>query len=64
VTGFDHVPMLGDVLPGFSTVEVPLEQFGEAALALVLDEHADGVDTVGLSGTPIIHGEAIAAFDR
>jgi len=30
----------------------------------VLDEHADGVDTVGLSGTPIIHGEAIAAFDR
>ena len=64
VTGFDHVPMLGDVLPGFSTVEVPLEQFGEAALALVLDEHPDGVDTVGLSGTPIIHGEAIAAFDR
>ena len=34
VTGFDHVPMLGDVLPGFSTVEVPLEEFGGAALEL------------------------------
>jgi LacI family transcriptional regulator len=55
VTGFDHVPMLGDVLPGFSTVEVPLEEFGGAALALVLDE-PDGRDAVALSATPILHG--------
>nr|WP_269778433.1 LacI family DNA-binding transcriptional regulator [Microbacterium sp. MAH-37] len=60
VTGFDHVPMLGDVLPQFSTVEVPLEAFGEAALSLALDE--DGPDPgarIALRATPIVHGEPI-----
>ncbi|MFK4806232.1 LacI family DNA-binding transcriptional regulator [Microbacterium sp. ZW CA_36] len=56
VTGFDHVPMLGDVLPEFSTVEVPLEEFGGAALGLVLDEHAPGVEEIALTATPILHG--------
>src|SRR5699024_1181543 len=32
VSGFDSVPVLGDLLPRFSTVGVPLEKFGEAAL--------------------------------
>lgn len=58
VTGFDHVPMLGDVLPGFSTVEVPLEEFGGAALALVLDEPG-ARDSVALTATPILHGEPL-----
>ena len=59
VTGFDHVPMLGDVLPGFSTVEVPLERFGGAALELVLDEDAAPDGAVALTATPILHGRAL-----
>ncbi|MCA4131865.1 LacI family transcriptional regulator [Arthrobacter sp. M4] len=60
VTGFDHVPMLGDVLPRFSTVEVPLEAFGEAALSLALDEGlSDPSARIALYGTPIVHGEPI-----
>lgn len=57
VTGFDHVPMLGDVLPQFSTVEVPLEAFGEAALSLCLDDDTVTSDTrIALRARPIIRG--------
>lgn len=60
VTGFDHVPLLGDVLPKFSTVEVPLDAFGEAALSLALDEpEVDPEARVALRATPIIHGTAL-----
>lgn len=58
VTGFDHVPMLGDVLQDFSTVEVPLEQFGPEALALALDDGAPADTRISLQATPIVHGEA------
>lgn len=58
VTGFDHVPILGDVLPRFSTVEVPLEAFGEAALSLALDDaDSNGSTRIALRATPIVHGE-------
>lgn len=62
VTGFDHVPMLGDVMPGFSTVEVPLGAFGEAALTLAFDEAAgDGRPArVSLRASTIINGVADA----
>jgi len=63
VTGFDHVPMLGDVLPEFSTVEVPLEEFGESALRLALDE-PDGVAErthVALKASLIVHGVKVGA---
>lgn len=59
VTGFDHVPMLGDVLPSFSTVEVPLEDFGEAALSLVLDDEGQNKEpsaNIALGGRSIIRG--------
>jgi LacI family transcriptional regulator len=56
VTGFDHVPMLSDVLPNFSTVEVPLETFGEAALALALDDEVADSERIALRSTPIVHG--------
>ncbi|WP_019181117.1 LacI family DNA-binding transcriptional regulator [Microbacterium yannicii] len=58
VTGFDHVPMLGDVLQDFSTVEVPLERFGPEALALALDDGATADTRISLRATPIVHGEA------
>jgi len=61
VSGFDHVPMLGDVLPSFSTVEVPLEAFGEAALSLALDDGDPQPDQrIALRATPIVHGAAVA----
>lgn len=61
VTGFDHVPMLGDVLPKFSTVEVPLEAFGEAALSLALDgDEPEPQARVALRARPIVHGEPVA----
>ncbi|MGN7979229.1 LacI family DNA-binding transcriptional regulator [Microbacterium sp. 22195] len=58
VTGFDHVPMLGDVLPEFSTVEVPLKAFGRAALTLALDEQdvAGEISRIALRAIPIVHG--------
>lgn len=60
VTGFDHIPMLGDVLPRFSTVEVPLKAFGEAALSLALDGDDPGASTnIALRATPIVHGRPV-----
>lgn len=59
VTGFDHVSVLGDVLPRFSTVEVPFEDFGKAALSLVMAEESlssGRVPKVGLEAVPIIRG--------
>ena len=56
VTGFDNVPMVGDLLPGFSTVAVPLEAFGEAAVSLALGEADSAVDSITLRAHPIVHG--------
>lgn len=61
VTGFDHVPLLGDILPEFSTVEVPLEEFGEAALRLALDDSAPPSwdRHIALKASLIVRGERI-----
>lgn len=61
VTGFDHVPLLGDILPEFSTVEVPLEEFGEAALRLALDDSAPRSwdRHIALKASLIVRGERI-----
>ncbi|MFB2587061.1 LacI family DNA-binding transcriptional regulator, partial [Herbiconiux liukaitaii] len=45
VSGFDNVPLLADLLPGFSTVAMPLEQFGEACLDRILEDALDGGNT-------------------
>lgn len=59
VTGFDCIPLLRDVLPNFSTVEIPLRQFGPAALALALDDdRPDG--HIALPATSIVRGRAIS----
>lgn len=60
VTGFDHVPLIGDLLPAFSTVEVPLEEFGEAALSLAVDDGgAPPERRLALTATPIVRGVRI-----
>ena len=62
VSGFDDVPMISDLLPGFSTVRVPLEQFGEAAVALLVDEtgERDGsrARLVELEAVPVVRPRA------
>ena len=60
ITGFDRVPMISDLLPEFSTVEVPLEAFGEAAVSLVLDGTESKVDAVTLKAGPFLRGRRIA----
>lgn len=59
VTGFDHLALLADVIPEFSTVEVPLERLGEAALGLALDEAPTSSSHIALSATPIVRGVAL-----
>lgn len=59
VSGFDHVPMLGDVMPSFSTVEVPLDAFGEAAFSLIEARSPGTVSTISLSAFPIVRGVRI-----
>jgi LacI family transcriptional regulator len=56
VTGFDDVPMIGDLLPGFSTVAVPLEAFGEAAVSLAVDDVDASVQSITLRAHPIVEG--------
>ncbi|AGL17670.1 LacI family DNA-binding transcriptional regulator [Actinoplanes sp. N902-109] len=40
--GFDDMPISMDVTPPLSTVRLPLEHIGQRAMALALDEAADG----------------------
>ena len=56
VTGFDNVPVISDLVPGFSTVAVPLEAFGEAAVSLAVDEADASVDSITLRAHPVVHG--------
>jgi LacI family transcriptional regulator len=59
ISGFDHVPMISDLLPRFSTVEVPLEAFGEAAISLILDTPENKVDAITLKAQTMVHGERL-----
>lgn len=62
VSGFDNVPIIGDVLPGFSTVAVPLERFGEAAVSLLF-ETGDAPRRIELNARPIVRGELADSGD-
>lgn len=61
VTGFDHVPMIVDLLPEFSTVEIPLKAFGEAALSLALDsdDYAQHTPSIALRATTLLEGKPV-----
>lgn len=56
VTGYDNVPILADVVPRFSTVDVPLIEFGEAALALAWGDADAPVTSVSIRPAVILHG--------
>jgi LacI family transcriptional regulator len=59
VTGFDHVPLIGDLIPGFSTVDIPFDEFGRTALGLVMESRPTTVRGVTMVATPIVDGEAV-----
>lgn len=60
VTGFDHVPLVGDLLPDFTTVHVPLKEFGAAALSIALERHSPAAhQRLELRGKTFIRGVAV-----
>src|SRR5699024_7176377 len=60
VSRFDSGPAVGDLLPRFSTVGVPLEKFGEAALALAIEPETSGQPRhLTLGTSPIFRGEKL-----
>jgi len=61
ISGFDSVPVISDLWPEFSTVEVPLEAFGESAVALAVDNESGAVDSVTLRAHPVVHGLRLGA---
>ena len=59
ITGFDGIPLIGDLLPTFSTVTIPLESFGEAALFLALESVTTGIDTITVKAQLVIEGQPV-----
>jgi len=53
LAGFDDIPTLMDVDPGLTTVRVPMESLGSAAVNLVLQPPQSEPTTVTLSATPV-----------
>ncbi|CCH33698.1 Transcriptional regulator, LacI family [Saccharothrix espanaensis DSM 44229] len=52
--GFDDIPTLRDLAPGLSTVRLPLEDMGERAARLVLDEVVGEPRTVRVAGEVVL----------
>ncbi|MGW4113344.1 LacI family DNA-binding transcriptional regulator [Actinosynnema sp. NPDC004786] len=54
VAGFDDIPTLRDLVPALSTVRLPLEDMGERAARLVLDDVDAGPRTVRVAGEVVL----------
>ena len=54
VAGFDDIPTLRDLVPALSTVRLPLEEMGERAARLVLDEGGPEPRTVKVAGEVVL----------
>ena len=60
ITGFDGIRVISDLMPTFSSVDVPLEVLGETAVALAIDGTANTVDTVTLKAQLIVRGRTMS----
>ncbi|GAB3008719.1 LacI family DNA-binding transcriptional regulator [Saccharothrix stipae] len=60
VAGFDDIPTLRDLVPALSTVRLPLEEMGERAARLVLDDVAAGPRTVRVAGEVVLRASTSA----
>lgn len=56
VTGFDHVPVIGDLLPSFTTVEIPLAEMGALAVKLVTDLTTPSDTRIAVPAQPMLRG--------
>ncbi|KQQ05546.1 MULTISPECIES: LacI family DNA-binding transcriptional regulator [unclassified Rathayibacter] len=54
VAGFDDIPTLRDVSPAITTVAVPLTEIGSRAIAMALDDDADGDTSVVLPTAVVV----------
>lgn len=54
MAGFDDIPTLRDLVPALSTVRLPLEDMGERAARLVLDEGDSAPRTVRVAGEVVL----------
>ncbi|GGP63273.1 LacI family DNA-binding transcriptional regulator [Saccharothrix coeruleofusca] len=54
VAGFDDIPTLRDLVPALSTVRLPLEEMGERAARLVLDEEHVTPRTIRVAGEVVL----------
>ncbi|RKT56522.1 LacI family DNA-binding transcriptional regulator [Saccharothrix australiensis] len=54
VAGFDDIPTMRDLVPGLSTVRLPLEEMGERAARLVLDDACGPPRTVRVAGEVVL----------
>lgn len=52
VAGFDDIPTLRDLSPSLTTVRLPLEEMGEAAVRIGIDE--PGIEVVTVSGEVVL----------
>ncbi|MEU4442860.1 LacI family DNA-binding transcriptional regulator [Actinosynnema sp. NPDC050801] len=60
VAGFDDIPTLRDLVPALSTVRLPLEEMGERAARLVLDDVVAGPRTVRVAGEVVLRASTSA----
>ncbi|WP_298988951.1 LacI family DNA-binding transcriptional regulator [uncultured Pseudokineococcus sp.] len=54
VAGFDDISTLRDVTPALTTVRLPLQEIGERAVELLLDEEGGGPRTVRVRGEVVL----------
>jgi LacI family transcriptional regulator len=54
MTGFDDIVSLRDITPALTTVSLPLDAIGRAAIALAFDDKADRSTRVSVKGSVIL----------
>jgi LacI family transcriptional regulator len=54
IAGFDDIATLRDVTPSLTTLRLPLDRLGEAAVELALDESGDGPRTGRIGGYVVV----------
>jgi len=64
IVGYDDVELAQDLRPRLTTVRVPYEELGRAAVRLALDDQADGGERHVTLGTHVVVRESVARVGR
>lgn len=54
VMGFDDIPLAADLQPGLSTIRVPMQEIGSAAMRLALTAEADDTESLEVFATELV----------